>query len=198
VNLPPVPVSAFYRRAQALFQGYFATVDPGTEYPAAAAFYNGRLIAASRIKVPKTVRDIHNDNQLEGERARQISKLIAAWILEQTRGVPPNAVVFENPQIYTRERSKGNPNKLIPLAMIGAGVASRLDVQTYSPWPHDWIGGIPKSETGDAWESPRGQLIHGRLSVLERSVIVVSHDALDAVGIGLWILGRLDKVYSSR
>ncbi|MGN6103510.1 MAG: hypothetical protein ACTHU0_00155 [Kofleriaceae bacterium] len=177
-------------RVRELASAPLLAVDPGTRYPAAALFDRGRLVAASRVPVPRALAKLER-----AERCRQIAKLIAAWALEKTGGPAPRALVFEWPQVYRATKSKGDPNDLIPLAAIGTAVAALLDVeQVVSPLPREWIGGIPKVETGDPWASPRGHVLRSRIGVLELSAIVPSHDALDAVGLGMWALGRLDRI----
>jgi hypothetical protein len=45
-----------------------------------------------------------------------------------------------------------------------------------------------------AWGTPRGRRIWSRLSEAERALCPDQNDAIDAVGIGLWALGRLEKI----
>jgi len=180
--------------------GWFVAVDPGVDKPAAAVFDRGELVSASRVKVPRAVNQIDD----EGERARQVAALIEDWARNVAQGtvwggamfvVSPVAVVYELPQIYQRRKSKGNPNQLVPLAMIGSSVATGFRARVSSPKPGEWIGGIPKDTKGDPWKSPRGGIIWGRLRAHERERVQATHDAVDATGLGLWALGRLDKVY---
>lgn len=175
-----------------LTRGWFVAVDPGTDHPAAAVFELGHLVVASRVKIP-TVKF----RALEpAERARMIAKSIVGWLPESFRVREAQAVVTEWPQIYTARHSKGNPNGLLPLAAIGAAVAAYLDVPAVSPVPHEWIGNIPKDEKlKNAWDSPRGRLIWGRLRESERPQVENTHDAVDAVGLGLFGLGRLERVF---
>ncbi len=185
--------------------------DPGLNHPAAAIFRYGKLIAASRVKVEKSWRTFP-----VGERCRVIARAVHDWacehgldmeamvkayenellgydmearILRQHCGVI--ALVVEWPQIYVRGRSKGDPNDLLPLAGVAMCLAGRLDVEVRSYKPAEWIGQCAKAETGDPLESPRGRLIWRHLDVAERATMNVSHDALDATGIGLAALGRL-------
>jgi hypothetical protein len=44
---------------------------------------------------------------------------------------------------------------------------------------------------GSAWGTPRGTLIAESLTTVERTIVHDQHDEIDAVGIGLWKLGRL-------
>lgn len=191
-------------------------VDPGLRHPAAALFRHGRLRAASRVKVLTAWHKLD-----VAERCRLIGGAIQDWAcaegldmdamvrayeleaacdfiraraLRQERGV--TQVVFEKPQVYRAGRSKGDPNDLLPLFGVGSAISARLDVETVSYTPAAWISQIKKTETGDPLKSPRGRIIWGSLSKDERDRVVLSHDALDAAGLGLHHLGRLStRVY---
>lgn len=170
----------------------FLAIDPGTQNPACALFEAGRVVRAERVKVPRYQELRKLD---EGARCQAISELIEAWALRHGGG-RISAVVFELPQIYTSNKSKGNPNQLLPLAMIGAGVTMALRPRhVISPQPGEWCK-IPKDEDArDPWSTPRGQLIWRRLSVEERLRVEATHDAIDAAGLGLWAIGRLDRLF---
>jgi hypothetical protein len=111
--------------------------------------------------------------------------------VRQARGV--EQVVIEWPQIYRASKSKGDPNDLPGLAGVGMAIAARLDVEVVSYLPRQWAGGTRKAETGDPLDSPRGRLVWRCLSPDERGRVVPSHDAIDAVGLGLHHLGRLQR-----
>ena len=103
-------------------------------------------------------------------------------------------LVIEWPQVYRAGKSKGDPADLLPLVGVGMCLAGLLHPGAIkSPTPAEWIGQLPKSTTGDPWASARGQRIGSRLSDVERGRVVPSHDAVDAVGIGLYCLGRLER-----
>lgn len=166
----------------------FVALDPGVRNPALALFVGGRLVRAERVKVPKDVREIDD----EGERARQIAELLEAWVLRHD--ARPETLAYELPQVYGAAKSKGDPNDLIPLALVGGALSGMLRVPVISPRPREWNMGIRKTEVGDPWESPRGMLIAKRLGA-ERACCEDTHDAVDATGIGLHVLGRLDRVF---
>lgn len=158
-------------------------VDPGLRYPAAAWFVNGVLHKASRVKVK------YDPKQPILERCRDISLAITDWCPDT-----PDKIIAEYPQVYTREKSKGDPNNLIPLACIGACLSGLyVGVPIMSPKPREWTGNVPKDEDGDPWKSPRGQRVWDRLSPAERACVIPSHDAVDAVGLGLFCLGRFER-----
>lgn len=179
----------------------FLAVDPGTEHPAAAIYDRGELVVASRVKLPTAL--VRMTGQLmQSERARLIAKCIVEWyrgtFVNGTPPPPPSLVIHEWPQIYTYSKGKGNPNKLIPLAAIGTAVACLFDVEPVSVEPDEWIGQIKKDEDLPnelSWESPRGKFIRSRLTPAEVARVVLSHDAVDAAGIGAWALGKLERRY---
>lgn len=160
-------------------------VDPGVRYPAGALFVSGVLQKASRVKIPKGI----GPKTPVLERCRAISLSITDWAQ-----AIPDILVVEYPQIYTQDKSKGNPNQLVPLAAIGACLSGLyMATRVISPTPREWTGNIPKNEDGDPWDSPRGRRVWERLSDVERTRVVPSHDAVDAVGLGLFGLGRFDR-----
>ncbi len=167
-------------------KGTVLAIDPGLRYPAAAIFENGRLFRASRVKVPGSLA-----KEPIGERMRHVSALIYAWYHQS----PPKLLVTEFPKVLTISKSKGDPNDLLPLVGIGMHLAGFLGCAVLCPTPAEWLGGnSPKSTTGDPWTSVRGQRVARRLDAEERSRVVPSHDAIDAVGIGLWACGRFSRI----
>lgn len=169
-------------------------VDPGLRYPAAAVFKDGILVGSSRVKLPTSIAKLG-----VVDRTAEIADLILDWALDVTGTNIPDELVVEFPQVYRAGKSKGDPNDLMPLGALCGALAGRLrglrfpdKVVISSPLPREWIGNaIKKATSGDPLLAPRGRLVWSRLSELERDSIVVSHDSLDAVGVGLWRLGRL-------
>lgn len=160
-------------------------VDPGLRYPAGALFVSGELIKASRVKLPKGI----GPKTPVLERCRAIAFAIHEW-----SGGAPDILVTEWPQVYTQDKSKGDPNNLIPLAGIGAVLAGFYpSARVLSPRPREWTGNVKKNEDGDPWDSPRGQRVWSRLSVVERKRVIPSHDSVDACGLGLYALGRFER-----
>lgn len=195
-------------------RGWFISFDPGVGHPAVAIWLHGELLHASRVKVPGALKKLDRV-----ERCRQIAKLVRAHVrgfindyLKTARPSGDNlrdlqtfsgelaGVMMEYPQWYSESRgkSKVDPNKLAPMATLDGCVATELDVQTWSYLPGEWCGGIPKSTTGDPWNCPRGQVLRSRLEPAEVARIEQSHDAIDAAGVGLKALGRLEsKLFGS-
>jgi hypothetical protein len=112
----------------------------------------------------------------------------------------PRVLALEWPQAY--QRSGVDPNTLFPLvgvSMTVVGMISMLalahnytlDVRSFLP--REWIGQLPKSKSA-AGSSPRALRIRERLSAeeFEHATPFEDHDMIDAIGIGLYALGRLE------
>ncbi len=177
-------------------------IDPGMCSPGVAVFdeHAGRLICAARVKAPDDF-----INFPAGYRWYMVANLIRDW-LNQAVVVPSSiALVFECPQWYQRGKSKGDPNQLVGIAGVAANVCGLMrPAVVKSPTPSEWIGQLPKTCRacgknlkkcpackGSAWATPRGQRIRSRLTDAELALVPDQNDAIDAVGLGLWALGRL-------
>lgn len=174
-------------------------VDPSIKSSGVALFVGGVLVAASVRKLPASMRtDTVTD-------CREMSLRIFEWAVTYDRSPHPTPsggdripteLACEWPQIYRETKSKGSPNNLLPLSAICCGVAmllpSRSKVAGYLP--REWSGGIPKATKGNAKKSPRAYRIGSRLTLPGEVGIwdrTKGHDAIDAIGIGLYHLGRL-------
>lgn len=182
-------------------------IDPGVNSPGAALFSEGQLVGADRVPVPASYAAMP-----DGQRWLEVARLIANWALIKAEHGRIYEVAFERPQWYAREKSKGDPNQLAGVAGVAAGVAGMLSIhvnplayKVHSPKPAEWIGQLSKvcpvckgkakkkcvNCRGSAWETPRGRYIRKRLSEPELALVPDQNDAIDAVGLGLWALGRL-------
>lgn len=169
-------------------------VDPGLNAPACARFRDGVLVRAEPVKIPRAFSKLDLI-----DRCRQVAKQVHGWYLAQCEPDWKNGtqlplhLVVERPQIYRASKSKGDPNDLPPMVGIDAALATLLDCPVTSYLPRDWVGGTSKVESGDPWQSPRGLRVWDRLSVQERNCVVnVSHDVVDAIGLGLKYLLRFE------
>ena len=109
------------------------------------------------------------------------------------RDIEWTEVIVECPQAYTqRDRQKGPQQDLIDIAIVGGLVAgfavSNMPTITFVH-PHAWKGSVEK----DAMS----RRILKRLDRVEVAIVErlrpasLVHNAVDAVGLGLWKLGRL-------
>lgn len=188
-------------------------VDPSLNSVGAAVYVDGKLKLAERVKLPAA------SDEERGARCVTMALTILGVIERASRPIDrgrepfafPRSLVFEWPQIYRASKSEGDPNDLIGLAGVGGAIAGLLAyrlavtselLDVVTPVPATWTGQIPKTIKTpggrrklprDASTSPRGIRIVSRLDADERAIAAgANHDTLDAVGLGLWRLGRYE------
>lgn len=169
-------------------------LDPSVNSAGVALFRRGKLAAGRCIKR-------RDGGATDGERWMRMALEIFSWL--GTVHAYPVVYAFERPQIYDPTKSLGDPNDLIGLSGVAgflggmltlSCVARQVCLEVASPLPSEWVGQLPKERTGDPWASPRGARIASRISSDERMKLTKpNHDVLDAVGIGLWALGRFER-----
>lgn len=179
-------------------------LDPGLNSPGIAFFGNDGLVAAARFNT------LEYKDLPDGQRWLAVSRTLLAWSLPLLSQYKPDplTVIFERPQVYTRMKSKGDPNHLVSIAGVAANLTGALAVYGHilvsSPHPGEWVGQLKKTChacgenkkkcpecKGSAWNTPRGRRIRSRLSPAELVLVPDQNDAIDAVGLGLFELGRL-------
>jgi hypothetical protein len=169
-------------------------VDPSIRSSGVAVFRFGRLAASTVIKLRAT-----DDSVIV--RCLDMADTIAGWSACVAERV---LLVVEWPQWYRAAKSKGDPNDLAGLAGVSGALAGILamrlgGLEAHGYTPAQWAGQLPKSKTvRGAKTSPRAVRILSRLSPDERACVDErSHDAIDAIGLGLYHLGRLEprRVY---
>ncbi len=180
--------------------GDLLVVDPALNSPGAALFRGGVLTAAEKVRIDPDYAKLPI-----GERVGRVAADVVRWVI--ARNAAPRYLAVEWPQIYQRTHQKGakrgaDNNDLLGLAGVCGAVVgilqlgmARRDVAltVVSPTPGEWAGQLPKATTGDAKSSPRALRILSRLSPAERNCVPASHDAIDAVGLGLFCLGRFER-----
>lgn len=171
--------------------GDLVALDPGVRSPGIALFRAGILVAAKRLKGCTRTKD------QPGARWLRVAHIAAAWCT--TVKAYPRTLVYEKPQIYGVGKSEVDPNDLIGLVGIGSAFAGILamgmaaqDValEVVTPEPDEWTMGTKKNTEGDPFDCTRARAIFSRLSPEEAELVPASHDALDAVGLGLFATGR--------
>lgn len=163
----------------ALAPSWLLALDPGLNRSGVALFQQGELWAVKCVSYP-AVGSV-------GERAIQMGLNVARTYLE----APHSNFAAEWPQIYDprdpqQKKTKGDPNSNVPLAaIVGACAAAMAPRKTQIFKPSQWKGQVPKSAMK--------KRIVDELSAIERARIPtrLAHDGYDAVGIGLYALGRL-------
>ena len=162
------------------------SIDPGINSCGAALWVNGKLVDCDRFQVSKA-------GKTQLQRAVEVANDIVAWVLQGYKRMSHvDEVCFEWPQVYRASKSKGDPNDLLPLVAVGSVVCGLQDeAKHFCYLPREWIGQLPKVTSGSYFSSPRGLRILGRLDSAERKLVPDQNDVGDAVGIGLYHLGRL-------
>lgn len=202
---------------------HLLSLDPGIRSPGVALWLMpeptqpesaSKLLAAGKVRV-KVEPGGERGGPLwvsDAERWIYVAREVVYWMLMQAQDLGfesqlrVDTLVFEEPKIYRETKSKGNHNDLIPLAAVGTAVAVMLSnsgvvPRVLSPDPKAWTGNLPKSTVaGEAWTSPRGRRVRARLRPEELALVPDQHDCVDAVGLGLWALGRYaaHHAFSSR
>lgn len=160
---------------------YILAVDPGLRGCGFAHFVDGELKHAAYVVSPeRTARGGRAWAAMAGE----IAKCALEWIQ------PDTTLVVEYPVQY--ERSGGARDDISELtgvcgAIVGALTWCHGGIGIYTPRPADWKGQTPKVV--------HQKRIWSKLSDDEACRVVddgaMTHNTVDAVGIGLWYLGRL-------
>lgn len=157
---------------------FIIAIDPGLHCSGKATFQDGVLIEASVIRT---------DKKVKGPQAWfNMGKALSLGLFPGL-----DMLVLEIPQIYAQQTGK-DPNHLFGLvgslgALLG-GLWVCPPITAYRP--REWKGNTPK-KIHQKW-------ILGELSLEERAIVekikpaTLRHNAVDAVGIGLFYLKRMD------
>ncbi len=154
-------------------------IDPSVRCVGCALFEDERLVRAWFVK-PVVIR-------AEEPAARW--RRIAYIVREQANTSFVRTLVSERPQIYQREagKTKGDPNELLGMVgVIGALAAIYWDCKVVTYVPHEWKGQVDKA-------TMCRRILEKLTPDEKREVPLKSHDAIDAVGVGLHHLGRLGR-----
>ena len=167
------------------------SIDPGVRGCGVSLFVGGQLVAASYV--PGIGGHANPLLECANEVVGQIDTWgVTAKNMEEYEMSPiprANIAVIEVPQIYREAQQKGAQEDLIRLAIVVGTVAHAIEDYCHSILfiePHDWKGNTPKdiSET-----RTRGKLSPEELQCVEDAG-AKQHNTWDAIGIGLWRVGR--------
>jgi hypothetical protein len=112
---------------------------------------------------------------------------VDAW-MEGESDVGLEHVVLEAQRVYPASRQKGDPNDLLELMGVAGAMRFRGALRT-SYLPREWKGQMPGDDFIRERILPR--LSTAELARIEPAPASLLHNAHDAVGIGLFHLGRL-------
>lgn len=162
------------------------SIDLGIRGCGVALFNNDTLLNANYIKNPRgTGNDLF------------VCRAMAKAIIDEYGD--NHDLAIEYPQIYKDKFSKGDNNDLLPLASIaGALVTLSNCVSVVQFKPKEWKGQLPKDASHER--------IFQRLTLGECERIngavpkTLLHNVYDAIGIGLYALGRFNpkKSYQTK
>lgn len=134
------------------WHGDLLAMDPGAISPGLACFRHGVLVACTRLRVPAEFAELP-----EPERWIRIADLAVTWWIGTWDGITRTVrtFIYERPQWYTREKSKGDPNKLAHVLGVGQSLAVMLCMmnsakgarqpELLAPTPAEWTGQVPKT-----------------------------------------------------
>lgn len=152
-------------------------IDPGLVCTGVAVFRDGSLYEAH------AVRGLGPEYLLENRLDDMITRVL--YRVDESEEAD---LVCEWPQIY--KGSREDPNGLLPLAAIVGGVLAFAWASTALYKPREWKGSVPKKI-----HQPRilDALKDHERGILEEIPKTYRHNAVDAVGLGLWASGRMEK-----
>lgn len=159
------------------------SLDPGTEQSGVALFRNGTLDDVDVIRVSAT-------QGKKEQRASYMARKVMLWA-EKIKATKNAKIVMEYPQVYRHGPGADvDPDDVLSLVLVIGhvwGVCHGMDGNDVSlVRPADWKGQVPKKIMNAR--------VLGTLTDSERALVArnvgTNHNAIDAVGIGLWGLRR--------
>lgn len=162
-------------------------VDPGLRGCGVALFKGGTLLRAAYVK---------NNAEGRGYNAHVgAANAVRLWLYPAPM---IDELVVEFPRVYPGSaQQKGDLNDLLDVAGVGAAVSTAIrmfdmpiDSRADHVFPSDWKGNVPKETMT---ERIRRSLTDEERKRIEKCPASLMHNTLDACGIGLYKLGRLNK-----
>lgn len=98
----------------------------------------------------------------------------------------PDDLVVEIPQIYQQRKWQGDPKALVEVA-FAAGRSTAWHPEPHTIRPHDWKGSRPKDICNRVTMNALTDEEKDLIPTLPKTKL---HNVIDAIGIGLWRLGR--------
>lgn len=168
-------------------KGLLVCVDPGLRGLGLAMFRSGTLEFATYV--------VNLDKDGRGPSAHcRLAESVLEFVEEPLVSEQAHFLV-EFPQVYPGP-SKIDVNDLLDIAGVASSVTTILSGFGYkcqATLPRAWKGNIKKEIMTERIRASLTDLERGRMV----SVGAKDHNTLDAIGLGLWRLGRLNrKVYS--
>ena len=157
------------------------SIDPGLRHLGLATFCDETLTYAGLIKNPETT--------ARGPKAWVAMAEVVAREVDD-RVLMTHDFASEVPQVYAR--GPGDPADLLELAGVVGAVAAVIGAGRATGYlPRVWKGQVPKAVMCRRIED---RLSDDEKDAVEKCPASLRHNVLDAIGIGLYHLGRLGKV----
>lgn len=156
-------------------------VDPGKRSCGVAVFEQRRLTQAWLARIPRG-----------GGADLDAVALLARQVLRTLCTTSVTEILLEWPQIYQGGKQKGDPNDLLFLAGLDGAIVSALPyAHATAVRPRDWKG----TTDPDIVCARIKQIVQeaGESAIIQWPCASLEHNVLDAIGIGLWHLGRLHQ-----
>lgn len=158
----------------------FVAIDPGLRGCGVAWFRDGRLKEAAYVESRE--RTARGADCFVG-----MADAVHEWRLNQD--CEYHYTVIELPQVYQSKHQKGDQDDLVQLAGVVGAICQTSGDSVETVRPREWKGTIAKEVMTRRIES---RLDEDEKAAIVRWSAALDHNILDAVGIGLWYLGRLN------
>jgi hypothetical protein len=162
---------------------YTLAIDPGKHACGGALFFGTSLVKAAYLKGPEVVYEF--------------------WRESAAAVAHPLNLILEQPMIYPGSaQQKGDLNDLLPLMLVDGQIIGLFQSRVGGfrqfshrlVYPYEWKGQMPKAAMNKRVLKTLTETERSRIE----SVGAKDHNTLDAVGIGLWAVGRLNKKVIAR
>lgn len=164
-----------------LFQGVLLCVDPGLRGCGVALFDKGELFNATWVQNPL----------LSGRGPvvwARMAEAVWRWAPHPAR---IQKLYVEMPRVYPG-MPKTDPNDLLDLAGVLGAVVSKVNPDLVGwTFPSEWKGQLPKEVMN---ERVKKHMTDGEKRKVV-SVGALDHNTYDAIGLGMYFLGRTQKGY---
>jgi len=166
------------------YEGLLA-IDPGVKTVGWCVFNEGRYIGSGLARP-------YNNLTTLSAMEESIKIIHEKWEEFLSGTIRPEVLVIERPQVYQQQFLKGDPNDLIPLAIIGGAIWNNMKPkEVVFPQPKQWKGQVPKDVMT---ERTIKQLTKQEQELLKDDVTRIPsslrHNVYDAIGIALWQVNR--------
>jgi len=163
-------------------------IDPSIRACGVAIFLKGKLVYVDVIRTMAVVNQAQAIQEI-------CDKLHHIWQTTISDSLRPELLVVEKPQIYQQAQLKGDPNDLIPLALMSGVLWEKFKPKNLMlPTPKEWKGQVPKNVMT---KKTCSQLSKQEIDVLSwelsRVPEALRHNGFDSIGIGLWARDRFNK-----